>query len=646
MNKRVVGIGLNINAVRVNRVENATQGDTNTHFLHLTFDSGVELEGYNLQVTYMPPYPETVPYVDVYTDLKQELDILIPNILLRRTGEVRVNFALSKGEEILTVNKSFTFEVIKTINGASITAFPEGNLKLTLAQQIEKVTQLLEEAEEKVNDYNDSVIEKTNEFNENARTKTEEFDTNTQTQTTEFNENSNTKTTEFNQNVTTKTNEFNTLVENSKSEIEDKATESANTASTEANKQVVAQQEKSIQAVQETGTAEVGKVTSEGNTQVQRVTDEGTKQVQAVQTQGTTTKEEVVQTGTNAVNSINTAKSDGIEEIGNATSSSIRSITGVEEEAIRAITESANTVVESVTTEGNRQIENVANKGIEQIEAITTEGINQAEGVTAKSVEQIENIKTEGLKSLNSVREVQTEIENLLNNQEVEGNALSLNGKTGVQYDKEIRGVVGGYDGVFPLTIAELNKIYLQKETGKFYVCIKAYNGTRLSAPNANFEELSVYKNRDKLGNLNGNNYYIGTTYSTEYAAGYIEINTGLNAYKAAFYSIHISCFVYRQLTFNMLLSVFNYSNGGPMACFGAVTGIMNPDVRAYINENNIVIIRVAVPDLYYTYASIYLELYNPKVNNENVLGVKKNSSVQMISGNMPDGEKRIFKFN
>ena len=502
MNKRVVEIELNINAVRANQVDKATQGDTNTHFLHLTFENGVELEGYNLQVTYMPIYPETVPYVDVYTDLKQELEILIPNILLRRTGNIGVNFALSKGEEILTVNKSFTFEVIKTINGSSITAFPEGNLKLTLAQQIEKVTQLLEEAEEKVNDYNDSVIEKTNEFNENARTKTEEFDTNAQTQTTEFNENSNTKTTEFNQNVTTKTNEFNTLVENSKSEIEDKATESANTASTEANKQVVAQQEKSIQAVQETGTAEVGKVTSEGNTQVQRVTDEGTKQVQAVQTQGTTTKEEVVQTGTNAVNSINTAKSDGIEEIGNATSSSIRSITGVEEEAIRAITESTNTVVESVTTEGNRQIENVTNKGIEQIEAITTEGINQAEGVTAKSVEQIENIKTEGLKSLNSVREVQTEIENLLNNQEVEGNALSLNGKTGVQYDKEIRGVVGGYDGVFPLTIAELNKIYLQEKIGKFYVCIKAYNGTRLSAPNANFEELSVYKNRDRLDNL------------------------------------------------------------------------------------------------------------------------------------------------
>lgn len=201
MNKRVVEIELNINAVRVNQVEKATQGDTNTHFLHLTFDSEVELEGYNLQVTYMPIYPETVPYVDVYTDLKQELEILIPNILLRRTGNIGVNFALSKGEEILTVNKSFTFEVIKTINGSSITAFPEGNLKLTLAQQIEKVTQLLEEAEEKVNDYNDSVIEKTNEFNENARTKTEEFDNNYSEKIEEFNDEVTKITTEANEGI-------------------------------------------------------------------------------------------------------------------------------------------------------------------------------------------------------------------------------------------------------------------------------------------------------------------------------------------------------------------------------------------------------------------------------------------------------------
>lgn len=189
MNKRVAEIELNINAVRVNQVEKATQGDTNTHFLHLTFANGVELEGYNLQVTYMPPYPETVPYVDVYTDLKQELDILIPNVLLRRTGKIRVDFALSKEEEILIVNKSFTFEVIKTINGSSITAFPEGNLKLTLAQQIEQIAQLTEQAQEILDEYNKNSEEKLNEYNTNAENKTTVFNENARTKTEEFNTN-------------------------------------------------------------------------------------------------------------------------------------------------------------------------------------------------------------------------------------------------------------------------------------------------------------------------------------------------------------------------------------------------------------------------------------------------------------------------
>ena len=186
MNKRVAEIELNINAVRVNEIEKATQGDTNTHFLHLAFANGVELEGYNLQVTYMPPYPETVPYVDVYTELTQELDILIPNALLRRSGKVKVDFTLSKGDEILTVNKSFVFEVIRTINGSSVTAFPEGELKVTLAQQIEQIAQLTEQAQEILDEYNRNSEEKLNEYNTNAENKTTAFNDNAATKTKEF----------------------------------------------------------------------------------------------------------------------------------------------------------------------------------------------------------------------------------------------------------------------------------------------------------------------------------------------------------------------------------------------------------------------------------------------------------------------------
>lgn len=64
------------------------------------------------------------------------------------------------------------------------------------------------------------------------------------------------------------------------------------------------------------------------------------------------------------------------------------------------------------------------------------------------------------------------------------------------------KGVVGGYNGAFPLTAASQGGIYLLPSTGKFYVCETAYNGTQISAPNSNFVELSVWKNHDRLNNL------------------------------------------------------------------------------------------------------------------------------------------------
>ena len=66
-------------------------------------------------------------------------------------------------------------------------------------------------------------------------------------------------------------------------------------------------------------------------------------------------------------------------------------------------------------------------------------------------------------------------------------------------YDK---GLAGGYNGDFPLTVATKGNIYRVPATNKFYMCITDYNGSNLTAPNANFEELSVWANRDKLENL------------------------------------------------------------------------------------------------------------------------------------------------
>lgn len=78
--------------------------------------------------------------------------------------------------------------------------------------------------------------------------------------------------------------------------------------------------------------------------------------------------------------------------------------------------------------------------------------------------------------------------------------ALAAN--QGLILDNKDKGIVGGYNGKFPLTSATKGNIYLLENTQKYYICVTDYNGSKLTTPNANFEELSVYTNRSKLDNL------------------------------------------------------------------------------------------------------------------------------------------------
>lgn len=68
--------------------------------------------------------------------------------------------------------------------------------------------------------------------------------------------------------------------------------------------------------------------------------------------------------------------------------------------------------------------------------------------------------------------------------------------KTGME------GIVGQCDGKFPLSSAELDKVYLLPSTGVSYVCTQAFSGKELIVPDSNFVELSVKENSDKLYNL------------------------------------------------------------------------------------------------------------------------------------------------
>ena len=98
-------------------------------------------------------------------------------------------------------------------------------------------------------------------------------------------------------------------------------------------------------------------------------------------------------------------------------------------------------------------------------------------------------------------KDLSVAVNELLDNKLDKGD-VSEDYNTGKKIVNKINGLAGGYSGTFPLTTAVKEGIYLLPATNKFYVCIKNYNGSSLTAPNANFEELSVYTNRKKIENL------------------------------------------------------------------------------------------------------------------------------------------------
>ena len=121
--------------------------------------------------------------------------------------------------------------------------------------------------------------------------------------------------------------------------------------------------------------------------------------------------------------------------------------------------------------------------------------VNLSKVLTGEGDKQIERVRATG-------NEVVKQVESILGNNPEGGNAAAVGGLSRAGIETLIDNVVGKVeDGKFPLTSAEVGKVY-EAVNGKKYKCIKAYSGSQLSAPNSNFEELSVYANRSKLDNL------------------------------------------------------------------------------------------------------------------------------------------------
>lgn len=72
---------------------------------------------------------------------------------------------------------------------------------------------------------------------------------------------------------------------------------------------------------------------------------------------------------------------------------------------------------------------------------------------------------------------------------------------TAQEIEDRVVAAVGKEDGKFPLTESIVGNIYYFPRNKKFYICKTAEN-RKVSVPNGNFEELSIWENRKRLENL------------------------------------------------------------------------------------------------------------------------------------------------
>nr|DAT16482.1 MAG TPA: tail-collar fiber protein [Caudoviricetes sp.] len=85
----------------------------------------------------------------------------------------------------------------------------------------------------------------------------------------------------------------------------------------------------------------------------------------------------------------------------------------------------------------------------------------------------------------------------------LEANYTQKGGYTGTaqEIDDRVVSALGKEDGKFPLTEAVKGNVYYFPGNKKFYICKEAQT-RRVSVPDGNFEELSIWENRKRLENL------------------------------------------------------------------------------------------------------------------------------------------------
>ena len=109
---------------------------------------------------------------------------------------------------------------------------------------------------------------------------------------------------------------------------------------------------------------------------------------------------------------------------------------------------------------------------------------------------------------------------------------------TAQEIEDRVVAAVGKEDGKFPLTESIVGNVYYFPGNKKFYICKTAEN-RKVSVPNGNFEELSIWENRKRLENLikvdagiTGNYTTLGS-YTYNFPKSYKQVlGVAINIYK------------------------------------------------------------------------------------------------------------------
>ena len=120
----------------------------------------------------------------------------------------------------------------------------------------------------------------------------------------------------------------------------------------------------------------------------------------------------------------------------------------------------------------------------------------------------------------------------------LEANYTQKGGYTGTaqEIDDRVVSALGKEDGKFPLTEAVKGNVYYFPGNKKFYICKEAQN-RRVSVPDGNFEEVSIWENRKRLENLikvievDTSNFIIVINYHVDtkrIVSGYVILKTNI----------------------------------------------------------------------------------------------------------------------